>query len=29
MDISSVLFDPELGCVGFTVERITYTRTRA
>ena len=29
MDISSAIFDPELGCVAFTVERITYTRTRA
>ena len=29
MDITSVLFDPELGCTAFTVERITYTRTRA
>ncbi len=29
MDISSAIFDPELGCTGFTVERITYTRTRA
>lgn len=29
MDISSVLFDPELGCTAFTVERITYTRSRA
>ena len=29
MDISSVLFDPELGCTAFTVKRITYTRTRA
>ena len=28
MDISSAIFDPELGCTGFTVERITYTRTR-
>ena len=29
MDIMSAIFDPELGCTGFTVERITYTRTRA
>ena len=29
MDISSVVFDPELGCTAFTVDRITYTRTRA
>ena len=29
MDISSAVFDPELGCTAFTVERITYTRTRA
>ena len=29
MDISSALFDPELGCIGFTVERITYTRGRS
>ena len=28
MDISSVILDPELGCVAFTVERITYTRSR-
>ena len=28
MDISSVVFDPELGCTAFTVDRITYTRTR-
>ena len=28
MDISSVLFDPELGCTAFTVERITCTRSR-
>ena len=28
MDISSVIFDPELGCTTFTVERITYTRSR-
>ena len=29
MDISTALFDPELGCTAFTVERITYTRSRA
>ena len=29
MDITSAVFDPELGCTGFTVERITYTRSRA
>ena len=29
MDISSAIFDHELGCTAFTVERITYTRTRA
>ena len=29
MDVSSALFDPELGCTAFTVERITYTRSRA
>ena len=28
MDISSTIFDPELGCTAFTVERITYTRGR-
>ena len=28
MDISSVIFDPELGSTAFTVERITYTRSR-
>ena len=28
MDISSVISDPELGCTTFTVERITYTRSR-
>ena len=28
MDISSAIFDPELGCTAFTVERITYTRSR-
>ena len=29
MDISSTLFDPELGCTAFTIERITYTRSRS
>ncbi|MBR2660582.1 MAG: hypothetical protein IKE15_04190 [Clostridia bacterium] len=29
MDITSAVLDPELGCTAFTVERITYTRTRA
>ena len=29
MDISFAVFDPELGCTAFTVERITYTRIRA
>ena len=28
MDIASAIFDPELGCTAFTVERITHTRTR-
>ena len=28
MDITSALFDPELGCTAFTVERITYSRSR-
>ena len=28
MDITSAIFDPELGCTAFTVERITYTRSR-
>ena len=28
MDITSAVFDPELGCTAFTVERITYTRSR-
>ena len=28
MDITSAIFDPELGCTAFTVERITYTRRR-
>ena len=29
MDISFAVFDPELGCTAFTVERITYTRSRS
>ena len=29
MDITSAIFDPELGCTAFTVERITYTRSRS
>lgn len=29
MQISDALFDPELGCTGFTVDRITYTRSRS
>lgn len=29
MDISSAILDPELGCTAFTVERITYARTRS
>ena len=29
MDITSAVFDPELGCTGFTVDRITYTRSRS
>ena len=28
MNMSSAIFDPELGSTGFTVERITYTRCR-
>ena len=28
MNITSAIFDPELGCTAFTVERITYTRSR-
>ena len=28
MNITDAIFDPELGCTAFTVERITYTRTR-
>ena len=29
MDITSAILDPELGCTAFTVERITYTRSRS
>ena len=29
MDITSAVFDPELGGTAFTVERITYTRSRS
>ena len=29
MDIASAILDPELGCTAFTVERITYTRSRS
>ena len=28
MGIDSAILDPELGCTAFTVERITYTRSR-
>ena len=28
MNHISAIFDPELGCTAFTVERITYTRSR-
>ncbi len=28
MNISDAIFDPELGSTGFTVERITYMRSR-
>ena len=28
MDIASVILDPELGCIAFTVERISYSRSR-
>ena len=28
MDMTSAIFDPELGCAVFTVERVTYTRSR-
>ena len=29
MNITDAIFDPELGCTGFTVDRITYTRSRS
>ena len=29
MQVTDAIFDPELGCTAFTVERITYTRSRA
>lgn len=29
MDISSAIFDPELGCTAFAVERITCTLSRS
>ena len=29
MDISAAIHDPELGYTAFTVERITYTRSRS
>lgn len=29
MQITDAIFDPELGCTAFTVERITYTRSRS
>ena len=29
MDITPAIFDPELGCTAFTVDRITYTRSRS
>lgn len=28
MQVTDAIFDPELGCSAFTVERITYTRSR-
>ena len=28
MNVTDAISDPELGCTGFTVERITYTRSR-
>ena len=28
MNVTDAIFDPELGCTGFTVERITCTRSR-
>ena len=27
MNITAILFDPELGCISFTVEQITFTRS--
>ena len=29
MDISAALYDSELGCTSFSVDRITYTRSRS
>ena len=29
MNITDAIFDPEMGCTGFTVDRITYTRSRS
>ena len=29
MDVVSAILDTELGCTGFTVERITHTRARS
>ena len=29
MQVTDAIFDPELGCTAFTVERITYTRGRS
>ena len=29
MQVMVAIFDPELGCTAFTVERITYTRSRS
>ena len=29
MNISDAILDPELGCAAFTVDRITYTRSRS
>ena len=29
MQITDAVFDPELGCTAFTVDRITYTRSRS
>ena len=28
METGALIFDPELGCSAFTVEQITYTRSR-